>query len=148
MTKPENPKRAFGTNKLPLHLWPATATALGSLAMLEGALKYGECNYLATDIRASDYLDAIDRHMKAWSQGETCAPDSKIPHLGHALACIAIIADAEAAGTLIDDRPLTGGYLELVGRLTPLVAELRARHADKNPRHYTIADVSEVKSAV
>jgi hypothetical protein len=58
MTTPENPKRAFGTNKLPLHLWPATATALGCLAMLEGALKYGECNYLATDIRASDYLDA------------------------------------------------------------------------------------------
>ena len=34
--KPTNPKDAIGSDKLPLHLWPSTATALGCLGLLDG----------------------------------------------------------------------------------------------------------------
>lgn len=138
--KPTNPKDAIGSNKLPLHLWPTTATALGCIAMLDGALKYGRSNFRAIGVRATIYVDAAKRHLDAWLEGEECARDNNVPHLGHALACIGIIADAQAAGKLNDDRMVAGGYHQLVETLTPMVAHLRELHAGKTPKHYTIAD--------
>ena len=63
-----------------------------------------------------------------------------MPHLAAALACIAIIVDAEAAGKLTDDRQVAGGYRSLVKNITPHVARLRALHGSRNPKHYTIKD--------
>jgi len=137
--KPCNPKDAIGSGKIPMHLWPATATALGSLGLLDGMLKYGRSNFRAVGVRASIYYDAASRHLNAWFEGEAVDPDSGLPHLAHALACLAIIVDAEAAGKLNDDRMHPGGYRELINSLTPHVARLKAVHADKAPQHYTIA---------
>lgn len=139
-SKPTNPKDAIGSNKLPLHLWPTTATALGCLGLMDGELKYGRSNYRMIGVRASIYVDACKRHLDAWFEGEDDAPDNGIPHLAHALACVAIIVDAQAAGKLNDDRMLAGGYRSFVDELTPHVARLKALHADKAPKHYTIAD--------
>lgn len=139
--KDTNPKDAIGSTKLPLHLFPTTAIALGSLAFLEGALKYGRLNWRKAGVRATVYVDACKRHLDAWLEGEELAPDTKTPHLANALACIAIIIDARAAGKLVDDRNYGGaGYRALVDELTPHVAYLQALFADKHPRHYTIAD--------
>ena len=139
-SKPTNPKDAIGSDKLPLHLWPETATATGCLGLLEGALKYGRSNWRETGVRASIYVDALRRHVAAWFEGEDDDPDSGMPHLGHALACLAIIIDAQAAGRLNDDRAYPGGYRQLVEDLTPLVKSAKANHADKDPKHWTIAD--------
>lgn len=138
--KPSNPKDLIGSNKLPLHLWPATASAMGALAMLDGALKYGRSNFREIGVRATIYADALKRHVNGWIEGEDIDPDSGLPHLAHALACLAIIVDAQAAGKLEDDRLVRGGYRELVTQLTPHVARLKELHKDKNPKHYTIAD--------
>lgn len=138
--KPTNPKDAIGSNKLPLHLWPTTATALGCLGLMDGELKYGRSNFREIGVRASIYYDAARRHLDAWFEGEDDAPDNGIPHLAHALACLAIIVDAEAAGKLNDDRMLQGGYRALIERLTPHVSRLKQLHAGKSPKHYTIAD--------
>jgi len=139
-SKPSNPKDIIGSSKLPLHLWPTTATALGSLGLLDGALKYGRSNFRMIGIRASIYVDAAHRHINAWFEGEEMDPDSGLPHLAHALACLAIIVDAQAAGKMTDDRILAGGYRKLVTDLTPHVARLKELHAGKSPHHYTIAD--------
>lgn len=139
--KASNPKDLVGSDKLPLHLWPTTATAMGCLGLLDGMLKYGRSNFREVGIRASIYYDAADRHLKAWFEGEDLDPDSGLPHLAHLLACIAIIVDAQAAGKLNDDRMVAGGYRALVKELTPHVKRLKELHADKNPKHYTIADV-------
>lgn len=141
-SKESNPKDMIGSNKLPLHLWPNTATAMGCLGFLNGMLKYGRSNFRVLGIRASIYYDAAKRHLDAWFDGEECDPDDGVPHLAAALACIAIIVDAQAAGVLNDDRAVEGGYRALVDRLTPHVARLKALHADKSPYHYTIADSS------
>lgn len=130
----------IGSSKLPLHLWPTTATALGSLALLDGALKYGRSNFRAVGVRASIYYDAAIRHLQAWFEGEDCDPDSGLSHLGHALACLGILVDAGAAGKLTDDRNVPGAYRALVTALTPEVARLKELHADKSPKHYTIED--------
>lgn len=139
-TKPTNPKDAIGSDKLPIHLWPTTATLHGSLALLDGGCKYGRSNFRQIGVRSSIYFDAMIRHAYAWFEGEECAQDSGVHHLGHVLACAAIILDAQAAGKLNDDRMTPGGYAELVESLTPLVAKIKAKHAGKTPKHYTIAD--------
>lgn len=139
-SKPTNPKDAIGSDKLPIHLWPETATMYGCIGLLEGMLKYGRSNWRETGVRASIYVDALRRHVGAWFEGEDFDPDSGAPHLSHALACLAILVDAQAAGMLNDDRQYPGGHRALVAALTPHVAEMKARHADKNPKHWTIAD--------
>ncbi len=140
-TKPSNPKDLIGSNKVPLHFWPTTATVLGAMACMYGNLQYGRTNWRAAGVRASIYYDALNRHMNAWfDEGEDNDPDSGLPHLAHALACIAIIIDAKAAGKLTDDRMIRGGYRELIGEMTPHVARLKEKFKDKTPRHYTIKD--------
>ncbi|MFL9943705.1 dATP/dGTP diphosphohydrolase domain-containing protein [Paraburkholderia graminis] len=138
--KDTNPKDAIGSGKLPLHLWPATASALGSLGLLDGMLKYGRSNWRVAGVRASIYVDAAKRHLDKWFEGQDNDADSGLPHFAHALACMAILVDAQAAGKLNDDRMVAGGYLEMLDDLTPHVARLKALHAGKDPRHYTIAD--------
>ena len=136
---PSNPKDVIGSAKLPLHLWPPTATAMGCIGMLEGAGKYGRNNFRECGVRASIYIDACKRHLDAWFEGEECAPDSGVPHLANALSCLAIIVDARAAGKLNDDRNFKGGgYRELVEELTPHIKRLKELHKGKDPIHYTI----------
>ncbi len=138
--KPTNPKDAIGSDKLPLHLWPSTATMMGSIAMLNGMLKYGRSNFRAIGIRASIYYDAARRHLDAWFEGEELDPDDGVPHLAATLACVAIIVDAQAAGKLNDDRMVEGGYREFRERLTVHVKRLKKLHKGRDPKHYTIAD--------
>jgi hypothetical protein len=141
--KLSNPKDAIGSSKLPIHLWPTTASAMGSIGLLDGMLKYGRSNWRASGVRASIYFDAANRHLNAWFEGEDNDPDSGVPHLAHALACLAIIVDAQAAGKLNDDRQHPGGYRKLIGELTGHVGRLKEMHADKDPKHFTIADMPE-----
>lgn len=139
--KPTNPKNPISSNKVPMHLWPATATAYGSMGLLDGMLKYGYANYRVAGVRASIYIAALKRHIDQWyDAGEECASDSGVEHLGHALACLAIIIDAKEQGVLVDDRPPRSAFNRLCERLGTTVAELRKQHADKNPRHFTIND--------
>jgi Domain of unknown function (DUF5664) len=139
--KAVNPKDGIGNTKLPLHLWPFSATAQGSLALLDGMLKYGRLNWRGTEVRASAYVGALLRHVAEWLEGVNVDAKSGLHPLAHGLACLAIILDAEAAGTLVDDRNYPGGYVELADLLMPHVARLQALYADaKPPHHSTIRD--------
>jgi hypothetical protein len=150
--KSPNPKDSIASTKLDLTLWPETATMLGALGLLDGALKYGRLNWRATEVRASVYIAAARRHLAAWFEGEWTDPDSGIPHMGHALACMAILVDAEANGTLIDDRQYVrgevSGYRRLLTEMTPHVTRLQALHADKSPHHFTIADSASEAASI
>lgn len=114
---------------------------MGCIGLLEGALKYGRTNWRESGVRASIYVDACKRHLDAWFEGEDCAPDSGSPHLANALACLAIIVDAQAAGKLVDDRAYNGaGYRPFVDGLTEHVPRLRQLFAGHDPRQYSIGD--------
>ena len=138
--KSSNPKDAIGGTKLPLHLWPTTATAMGCLGMLEGMCKYGRSNFRIHGVLASVYISAAMRHLALWFEGEDNDPVSGVPHLGNALSCIAIIVDAMAAGKLLDDRMVTGGYRAFVDQYSPYVEQIKATYGNYNPQHFSIAD--------
>ena len=146
--KAVNPKDGIGNTKLPLHLWPFSATAQGSLALLDGMLKYGRLNWRETQVRASVYIGALMRHVAEWLEGQNVDAKSGLHPLAHGLACLAIILDAEAAGTLVDDRNYPGGYVKLAELLTSHVARLQALYADaKPPHHWTIKDTLATAAA-
>lgn len=86
---------------------PAPVLMEMSLALMEGARKYGRHNYRKSPVLASIYYDAAMRHIMAWWEGEEFAKDSGMHHLAHAMACLAIIRDTTLQGTFIDDRPPT-----------------------------------------
>ena len=134
-----NPKDIIGDTKVPLHLFPASAIAYGSLGMLEGKLKYGYVNFRATKVVASIYVAAAMRHLLSYWEGENSAPDTNNPHLGNALATIAIVVDAYVHDSLIDDRPLIPdgtAFAQEMEELRDQVKHLKELFADKKPKHY------------
>jgi hypothetical protein len=113
-----NPKDLIGAKKVSLSKLPAIAEAYGAHAMMVGAARYGSYNWRANEIQASIYVDAAMRHISSWFEGEEEAADSKVHHLGHALACLGILLDAQETGNMIDDRPASNGaYQRLIERL-------------------------------
>lgn len=113
-----NPKDLLGIKKPQVGLLPGAGKIYGALAMQNGAQKYGPYNWRDKKVKMTIYLDAMERHILALRDGEDLAPDSKVPHLGHIIACAAILADAETGGFLIDDRPLAGPSGALIERYT------------------------------
>jgi len=105
MTDGINPKDRFGLQKLSISKVPSTALATCAGAMMLGAEKYGPYNWREKDVRATVYVDAALRHLYAWFEGEEVDPESGVSHLGHVMACAAILIDAQHMGRLADDRP-------------------------------------------
>ena len=103
-----DPKKVYGEKKPPLDATPPVGIFTMAMAMEDGADKYGPMNYRENKICAKTYYNAAMRHWMAWWDGEDLADDSGVHHLGHAMACACIILDAQASGTLIDDRPPKG----------------------------------------
>jgi hypothetical protein len=103
--KESNPKDAVGTKKVPFSTVPAPVVAEVGLAMLEGALKYGRHNYRAIGVRTSVYYDAALRHLTAFWEGQDVDPDSGLPHIIKAIACLTVLRDSQLIGNVVDDRP-------------------------------------------
>lgn len=106
----DNPKTQFGLKKTPMHLVPPEAIRQMALAFANGADKYGPFNWREHTVSSTVYYAACMRHLTDWFDGvdvDDKAPDSGVHHLGHALACIAIILDAKICGEgkLNDNRP-------------------------------------------
>lgn len=104
-TKDTNPKDAVGIRKVPMSTVPAQPVMEMALAMMEGSIKYGRHNYRIAGVRASVYYDAALRHLMAWWEGEDVDPDSGLPHLAKAMACLCVIRDSAIRGNWVDDRP-------------------------------------------
>lgn len=138
MLKATNPKDAIGISKAPMSTVPAAVLAEVGVAMLEGACKYGRSNFRIAGVRASVYYDATMRHLMSWWEGEDTDPDSGMSHITKAITSLVVLRDAMIQDMCTDDRPPRSA--EFYARLNTLAAEVLARHADKSPRHYTIAD--------
>lgn len=116
VTYPDNnPKTAFGMAKIPsLSVIPSTAILELGKAFNNGASKYGAFNWREGKISSSVYMDAAMRHLLAWYDGEELAEDSGVHHLGHAMACLALVLDSQVCGTLNDNRPKMGGPAPMI----------------------------------
>jgi len=111
-----NPKDLLGMKKVNLHLVPPASILYQALAMEDGAVKYGPYNWRQNKVIATIYIDAAQRHLLQWLDGEENASDSGKPHLAHALACIGIIVDALETGNLVDNRPTPGSMSRLIAK--------------------------------
>lgn len=134
-TKPSNPKAAVGASKLALNFVPASAKAYLSSAFYEGASKYGGHNWRVAGVQASTYKAACERHIDKWWDGQDHDPKTKVHHLANAMACLAIILDAEVAGLLTDDRPPCVDLEGLHETLAKTQAHLTQLHAEMKPVH-------------
>lgn len=128
-----NPKDIVGSTKVSISKFPAVAIVHGAHAMMDGADKYGAFNWRAKQVQADIYVDAALRHLTAWFEGEEVAKDSGVHHLGHAIACCAILLDAQETGNLIDNRPVVGNsnlvLPAVLERLQAAIAERRKKKA-------------------
>lgn len=144
-TKLTNPKDLIGSKKLPTHLVPSSMVVYACMAFAEGASKYGAHNWRVAGIRLSVYKSAHDRHMEKFWNGERCDPKTDVPHLASALACIAIMIDAELCGMATDDRPPAADMSRLIEEAEAVITKVVASNNHLAPTHYSIADSKPIK---
>jgi hypothetical protein len=137
-TKPTNPKDIVGIRKAALSTVPMGVIAEIGVGMMEGAAKYGRHNFRAVGVRSSVYFDATMRHLIAYWEGEDIDPDSGMSHIAKALTSLAVWRDAQMQGMCTDDRPPRS--VPFYAGLNEKAAQIIDKHADKNPKHYTIED--------
>lgn len=116
-----NPKTVYGATKPPLSLSPRTALVHMAMAFKDGAEKYGPYNWREKAVSVMTYMNAAERHHAQFLDGDDYDIKSLVHHLGHAMACYAIILDAMAVGNAVDDRPPKCGTTELLERLTTMI---------------------------
>jgi hypothetical protein len=105
-SKDTNPKDAIGIRKPRLYTnVPANVTREVSVAMMEGAMKYGRHNYRVAGVRASVYVDAAIGHIYDFWEGQDIDPDSGLHHITKAIASLYVLRDAQKRGMCDDDRP-------------------------------------------
>jgi hypothetical protein len=104
MTTINDPKGEAGSKKTPMWLLPPVALEQTAWVHKLGNEKYGPFNWRATGVCATTYVSAILRHLNAWRDGEDLDPESGISHIAHIATSCNILMDAEACGTLQDDR--------------------------------------------
>ncbi len=140
--KATNPKDAIASDKTPLHLVPGSFKAYTALALAEGMMKYGAWNWRAAGVRASVYVSALQRHIDKWWNGEEFDPETGVPHLANAAACLAVLIDSKTQQNMTDDRPpRQHGFPGLVNKEVPAaVAKLRDTFGHHDPKHWTILD--------
>lgn len=122
-----NPKDRIGAAKVDFTLIPTSALIQLALAQMDGATKYGPYNWRVEPVQLRTYLAAAIRHIESFKEGETYAPDSLVHHLGHVMACCAIIIDAVDQGKYVDDRPVNGHGAQLIADENATIAKDRPK---------------------
>lgn len=121
-TPAENPKTGAGRLKPEPHLVSPISMLWIMAALENGASKNGPMNWRDQPIPTNTYVSAIIRHAMEYQSGVDRASDSKLPHLAHIAAGCIILMDAEANGTLIDDRFKVEGFEEVLREVQALKA--------------------------
>lgn len=86
-----------------LSLLPAEGLEHAAYAFMDGLHKYGRYNY-REGMEWTRLISAIQRHILAFNKGEDFAPDSKVHHLGHAIAGCMMLLDYYYNNLGIDNR--------------------------------------------
>ena len=129
MPKETNPKDRIGTKKPRFYSGlPANVTKEVSIAMMEGAMKYGRHNYRIAGIRASVYVDATIGHLLDYWEGQDIDPDSNLHHITKAIASLYVLRDAQMMNMCEDDRPPKSDVEGDKTRLQAVVDELFTKY--------------------
>lgn len=93
-------------NKPPLGLIPRSALTEEAAVMGHGAVKYGAHNW-RKGMAWSKYIDAAQRHILAWNEGEDLDAESGLHHLAHARCNLAFLIEYMVSCPELDDRHTT-----------------------------------------
>ncbi|RWH52171.1 MAG: hypothetical protein EOR34_10660 [Mesorhizobium sp.] len=126
-----NPKQAFGDKKPPLGYIPLSAQLAELEALYDGMLKYDPHNWRDTQVEAMTYVEAAFRHLQLWKVGEEMTRDTLVKNLGAVKACCTILIDAQAHGTLIDNRRKSQVEADLLHEGEEWVERLKAVHQER-----------------
>lgn len=92
MTSVENQSGVkYDTGKPEYGLIPPFALEELAIVLTIGAQKYDRENWRKVPDATRRYFDALQRHLWAYKRGEKFDPETKRPHLGHALACLVFL---------------------------------------------------------
>lgn len=148
-TKPTNPKDVIGSRKIDLGNVPDTLVLCAATALYEGALKYGRFNWRVAGVATSIYHAACRRHLAKWWNGQDQDSTTQVHHLDNAIACLAIIRDAEMYGKLKDDRPPCpdpDAMARAIDEAEERVAYLKELFKAHSPHQFTIADTPRAEA--
>ena len=129
-TKETNPKDLIGSGKASITKIPHQVLGEVTVALTEGAAKYGPYNWRPAGARTSVYIDATWRHLAAFWEGQDIDPDSGLSHITKAMAGLIILRDSMLIGNAVDDRPpaVDPAWLAVVNLQT---AGMKARYPEK-----------------
>ena len=104
MTLKEGEK--YDAGKAPLDLLSPLALEVTAHVLGYGAEKYEPYNW-EKGIKYSRVFAALLRHLWYWWRGEASDPETKLPHLGHAMCCLMFLLHYEESTVYreFDDRP-------------------------------------------
>lgn len=85
------PGRKDDAGKLRYSLLPVAPLRRVVEVLEFGARKYGVGNWMKVPDGRVRYTDALMRHVEAWRGGELLDPETKLPHLAHAICCALFI---------------------------------------------------------
>lgn len=120
-----NPKEIAGSKKPSTwSVMPRWVTLAVGRVMSVGAAKYGAFNYRESNISASVYQDAMERHLQLWFDGEDDDPETGVSHLASVIASCSLLMDAQMTGKLHDDRQKTGFVRKYLDQLQDLLVTL------------------------
>ena len=80
--------RKFDQGKPQWSLLPWSALRVVVAVLGFGAQKYAPNQWQDVPEAKTRYADAALRHLTAWMCGEQLDPESKLPHLAHAVCCL------------------------------------------------------------
>jgi hypothetical protein len=101
--KPLSEATKYDSEKVRVELIPSSAINGIGEAFTFGASKYEDNNW-AKGFAWSRLVGSTLRHILAWNNGDDLDPESKLSHLKHAGACIAMLIAHEAEKLGTDDR--------------------------------------------
>ena len=101
ITKQEGMK--FDAGKPPIGLIPRSAVLEEAAVLAFGEQKYGRHNWRA-GIKWSRLIDAAQRHILAFNEGEDFDSETGLHHLAHARCCLAFLIEYMTTHPELDDR--------------------------------------------
>lgn len=104
-----NGHKKFDAGKLEWHLMPEAALEQVMLVLQDGKAKYGEFNWLdnADEVQWSRYMNALERHLRAFKRGVDVDPESTRPHLAHVIANALFLLTYQLESKGVDNRRKT-----------------------------------------
>lgn len=89
------PGMKFDDGKPRMDLIPPHAEQMLAMVLTFGAKKYAPDNWRLVENPEQRYIAAAMRHINAYRSGEINDPETGLPHLAHAMCCLAFLIELQ-----------------------------------------------------